>query len=283
MAIKQYNPTSPGRRLATTIDYSILTRKEPEKRLLRPLKRTGGRNNQGEITCRHIGGGNKRNYRLIDFKRNKDNIKAKVEAIEYDPNRTAFIALLCYADGERRYIIAPKDLTVGEILLSGDNVEPRVGNTMPLKNIPLGLLVHNIELYKGRGGQLVRSAGSFAKLMAKEGNFAHIQMPSGEIRKVHLECRATIGQVSNAEYSTIWWGKAGRRRWMGIRPTVRGTAQNPVSHPMGGGEGRSGGGRHPCSPTGKLAKGGKTRKPRNPTNVFIIRRRMGNPARMGRV
>ena len=273
MAIREYKPTSPGRRLGTVVDYSILTKKEPEKGLLVPFKKTGGRNNQGEITCRHIGGGNKRKYRLIDFKRNKDNISARVEAIEYDPNRSAFIALLCYADGERRYIIAPKDIQVGEVLMSGDKVEPKNGNTMPLKNIPLGLLVHNIELYKGRGGQLVRSAGGFAKLMAKEGDYAHIQLPSGEIRTIHLECRATIGQISNPEYSSIWWGKAGRRRWFGIRPTVRGTAQNPVSHPMGGGEGRSGGGRHPCSPTGKLAKGGKTRKPRKTTNTFIIRGR----------
>jgi large subunit ribosomal protein L2 len=238
-----------------------------------PLPKTGGRNNQGEITCRHIGGGNKHRYRLIDFKRNKDNIPGKVTAIEYDPNRSAFIALINYLDGEKRYILAPHNLQVGEMVLSGEKVEPKVGNAMPLKSIPLGLLIHNIELQPGRGGQMVRSAGSFGQLMAKEGDYAHILLPSGEIRKVHQACRATIGQLSNIDWNNIVWGKAGRRRWRGIRPTVRGTAQNPVSHPMGGGEGRSGGGRHPCSPTGKLAKGGKTRIRRKPSSTFIIRRR----------
>ncbi|MBI4713295.1 MAG: 50S ribosomal protein L2 [Planctomycetes bacterium] len=273
MALREYRPTSPGRRLATVLDYSVLTKKKPEKGLLAPIKKTGGRNNQGEITCRHIGGGNKRMYRIIDFKRNKDNIPARVEAIEYDPNRSAFIALLCYQDGERRYIIAPKDIQVGEVLLSGESVEAKNGNCMPLKSIPLGLLIHNVEINKGRGGQMVRGAGGFAKLMAREGDYAHIQLPSGEIRKVLVECRATVGQVGNIDWNNIWWGKAGRRRYRGIRPTVRGTAQNPVCHPMGGGEGRTGGGRHPCSPNGKLAKGGKTRQKRNPSNVFIIRRR----------
>jgi len=277
MAIREYKPTSPGRRSATVIDYSaVLTTRTPEKSLLAPYHKTGGRNNQGEITCRHMGGGNKRKYRIIDFKRNKDNIPAKVETIEYDPNRTSFIALLCYADGERRYIIAPKDIQVGEILMSGDKVDPKNGNCMPLKNIPQGLIIHNVELYQGRGAQMVRSAGGFAKLMAKEGEYAILQLPSGEIRKVHMECRATIGQIGNPEYSSIWLGKAGRKRWMGIRPSVRGTAQNPVSHPMGGGEGRSGGGRHPCSPWGKLAKGGKTRKRRSPSTKFIIRGRKQN-------
>jgi len=274
MGIIQYNPTSAGRRSGTVIDYkSVLTAKHPEKSLLAVAKRTGGRNNQGVVTCRHMGGGNKRIYRIIDFKRNKDNIPARVETIEYDPNRTAFIALLIYSDGERRYIIAPKDIQKGETLMSGEKVEPKTGNCMQLKNIPLGLFIHNIEIHLGKGGQMIRSAGSFAQLMAREGEFAHILMPSGEMRKVHVECRATIGQVSNVDWNNIWWAKAGRRRYMGIRPTVRGTAQNPVSHPMGGGEGRSGGGRHPCSPTGKLAKGGKTRKRRNPTSVFIIRHR----------
>jgi large subunit ribosomal protein L2 len=273
MGLKEYKPTSAGRRFATVIDYSVLTKKKPEKSLLAPLKGTGGRNNQGEITCRHIGGGNKKMYRIIDFKRNKDNIPARVESIEYDPNRSAFISLVCYKDGERRYILAPQDIQAGEVLMSGEKVEPRPGNCMPLKSIPLGLLIHNIELYRGRGGQLVRSAGSFGQLLAKEGDYAQILMPSGEIRKIHQECRATVGRLSNIDWSNIWWGKASRRRYMGIRPTVRGTAQNPVSHPMGGGEGRSGGGRHPCSPTGKLAKGGKTRKRNNPTSVFIIRRR----------
>ena len=273
MALRLYKPTSPGRRSASVVDYSILTKKPPEKSLLVSLRKTGGRNNQGEITCRHIGGGNKHQYRIIDFKRNKDNIPAKVESIEYDPNRSAFIALLCYKDGEKRYILAPKDVRAGEILMSGEKVEPKNGNTMHIKNIPLGLIIHNVELYQGRGGQMVRSAGSFAKLMAKEGDYAQLQLPSGEIRKVHVECRATLGQVSNPEYATVWLGKAGRKRWVGIRPTVRGTAQNPVSHPMGGGEGRSGGGRHPCSPWGKPAKGGKTRQRRRPSSSFIIRRR----------
>jgi len=274
MALREYKPTSAGRRNATVLNYKeLLTRNYPEASLLVSKKRTGGRNNQGQVTCRHIGGGNKIKYRLIDFKRTKDNIPAKVESIEYDPNRTCFIALVCYKDGERRYILAPKDLQVGEILLSGEKVEPKTGNCMPLKNIPLGMLIHNVEILRGRGGQLVRSAGSFAQLMSKEGEYAQLQLPSGEIRNVHLECRATIGQIGNFEWNSIWWGKAGRRRWMGIKPTVRGTAQNPVSHPMGGGEGRSGGGRHPCSPWGKLAKGGKTRRRRNPTNVFIVRHR----------
>ena len=275
MALRVYRPTSAGRRAGTSvIDYkAVLTRTAPEPSLLVPLPKTGGRNNQGEITCRHIGGGNKHKYRLIDFKRNKDNIPGKVKAIEYDPNRSAFIALISYADGEKRYILAPHNLQVGEIVLSGEKVEPKVGNAMPLRNIPLGLFIHNIELQRGRGGQLVRSAGSFGQLMAKEGDYTNILLPSGEIRKVHQECRATIGQLSNIDWNNIVWGKAGRRRWRGIRPTVRGTAQNPVSHPMGGGEGRTGGGRHPCSPTGKLAKGGKTRIRRKSSSAFIIRRR----------
>ncbi|MFA5795317.1 MAG: 50S ribosomal protein L2 [Candidatus Brocadiia bacterium] len=273
MAIKEYKPTSAGRRNATVIDYSVLTKKLPEKSLMEPIKKTGGRNNQGEITCRHIGGGNKHMYRLIDFKRNKDNIPARVESIEYDPNRSAFIALLCYTDGERRYIIAPEGVKAGEILMSGEKVEPKAGNCMPLKNIPLGLLIHNVELQRGRGGQMIRSAGSFGQLLAVEGDDAHVLMPSGETRRISGECRATIGRMSNINWGNVWLGKASRNRYRGIKPTVRGTAQNPVSHPMGGGEGRSGGGRHPCSPTGLLAKGGKTRRRRNPTNVFIIRRR----------
>jgi len=274
MAVRTYNPTSAGRRHGTVIDYkSVLTRKAPEKSLLQAKPKSGGRNNQGRITAYHIGGGNKIKYRVIDFKRDKDNIPGKIEAVEYDPNRTAFIALVIYKDGERKYIIAPKDIQVGEAIMSGDKVEPKNGNCMPLRNIPMGLFIHNIEISKNRGGQMVRSAGSFAQLMAKEGDFAHILLPSGEMRKVHLDCRATIGQVSNVDWNNIWWAKAGRRRWMGIKPTVRGTAQNPVSHPMGGGEGRSGGGRHPCSPTAKLAKGGKTRNKRKPSEIFIIRHR----------
>jgi large subunit ribosomal protein L2 len=273
MAIREYKPTSAGRRFMTVIDYRELTKKEPEKSLLRTLKHSGGRNIQGRITCRHRGGGNRYHYRVIDFKRDKDNIVARVESIEYDPNRSAFINLLCYPDGERRYILAPKDLKVGDTVVSGEKVEPKIGNCMPLKNIPSGMMVHNIELEKKRGGQLVRSAGSFAKIMAIEGNYAHIMLPSGEMRKIQQDCRATVGQLSNIDWAKVWWGKAGRRRWLGIRPTVRGTAQNPVSHPMGGGEGRTGGGRHPCSPTGVLAKGGKTRDRKKPSGNFIIRRR----------
>jgi large subunit ribosomal protein L2 len=273
MAIREYKPTSAGRRFMTVIDYRELTKKEPEKSLLRTLKHSGGRNIQGRITCRHRGGGNRYHYRVIDFKRDKDNIVARVESVEYDPNRSAFINLLCYPDGERRYILAPKDLKVGDTVVSGEKVEPKIGNCMPLKNIPSGMMVHNIELERKRGGQIVRSAGTFGQIMALEGNYAHVMLPSGEMRKIQQDCRATIGQVSNVDWGKVWWGKAGRRRWLGIRPTVRGTAQNPVSHPMGGGEGRKGGGRHPCSPTGVLAKGGKTRDRKKPSSNFIIRRR----------
>ncbi|MCK4909414.1 MAG: 50S ribosomal protein L2 [Planctomycetes bacterium] len=275
MPVKQYKPTSPARRFASVVDYRELTKKRPEPSLIEPLSKTGGRNNQGRITCRHIGGGNKNQYRRIDFKRNKVDITARVESIEYDPNRTCFIALLCYQDGERRYILAPKELQVGEIVLAGEKVEPKTGNCMPLKNIPLGMLVHNLELKLKKGGQLIRSAGSFGQIMAKEGKYVHVLLPSGEIRKVDQNCKATIGQLSNIDWNKIWWGKAGRSRWRGIRPTVRGSAMNPVAHPMGGGEGRRGGGRHPCSPTGKLAKGGKTRKRNKHSNIFIVRKRKG--------
>lgn len=273
MAIREYKPTSAGRRFGTVVDYRELTKKAPEKSLMRSLKKHAGRNRLGQITCRHRGGGNKRQYRLIDFKRNKDDIQARVESIEYDPNRTGFIALLCYRDGERRYILAPTGVKVGDTVISGDKVEPKFGNCMPLKNTPLGIMVHNIELERGRGGQLARSAGSFGQLVAREGKYAHILLPSGEMRKIHQDCRATVGQVSNIDWANVCWGKAGRMRWFGIRPTVRGSAQNPVSHPMGGGEGRRGGGRHPCSPTGVLSKGGKTRRPKKTSSHFIIRRR----------
>ena len=273
MGIRNYKPTSPGRRFGSVSDFSEITKTEPEKSLTVPLKKHGGRNVHGNITCRHHGGGNKRKYRIIDFKRNKDNSPAKVMSIEYDPNRTGRIALLQYEDGEKRYILAPKGLQVGATVVSGETVPVEIGNCMPLRNIPAGTEIHNIELRHGRGGAVVRSAGGAASISAKEGKFAHITMPSGEVRKVHLDCRATIGQVSNIEHMIVSIGKAGRARHMGIRPTVRGVAQNPVSHPMGGGEGRSSGGRHPCSPWGKLSKGGKTRNKRALSNKFIIRRR----------
>jgi large subunit ribosomal protein L2 len=273
MPVKQYKPTSPSRRLASVSDFSGLTKKKPEKKLLRPLKKKAGRNVQGRITVRHRGGGHKRRYRSIDFRRHKDNVPAKVAAIEYDPNRSARIALLHYVDGEKRYILAPQDLTVGDEVTSGERTEVRLGNCMCLKNIPLGSEIHNIELEPGGGGILVRSAGNAAILSAKEGSYAHITLPSGEIRKVHSNCRATIGSLGNVEHSGIRLGKAGRKRHLGRRPEVRGTAMNPVAHPMGGGEGRTKGGRHPVSPTGKPAKGGKTRKKRAPSSKFIIRRR----------
>ena len=273
MGIKYYKPTTAGRRFASVSDFSEITRTKPEKSLLEPLRKTGGRNTEGKITAEHIGGRSRRHYRIVDFKRRKDNIPAKVASIEYDPNRSSRIALLHYADGEKRYILAPEKIQVGQTLMYGEKVEPEIGNCMPLKNIPLGLDVHNIELRVGQGGQMVRSAGGMAKLLAKEGDYAHIVLPSGEVRKVFAECRATIGQLGNLDHNNIRLGKAGRKRWMGIRPRVRGVAQNPVAHPLGGGEGRSGGGRHPCSRTGLLAKGGKTRKKKALSNKFIIRRR----------
>src|SRR3989304_1798758 len=273
MGIIYYKPVTAGRRFASVSDFSEITKTKPEKSLLEPLRKTGGRNTEGKITAEHIGGGSRRHYRIIDFKRKKDNIPAKVASIEYDPNRSARIALLHYVDGEKRYILAPDKLQVGQTVMSGNKVEPEIGNCMTLKNIPLGLDIHNIELRVGQGGQLVRSAGGVAKLLAKEGNNAHIVLPSGEVRKVFDGCRATIGQLSNLDHSNIRLGKAGRSRWKGIRPRVRGVAQNPVAHPLGGGEGRSGGGRHPCSRTGLLAKGGKTRKKKAISNRLIIRRR----------
>ncbi len=273
MGLRKYNPTSAGRRFATVHDFEEITKDRPEKSLLLPIRKSGGRNQLGRTTSRFRGGGHKRRFRVIDFRRNKDEIPAKVSAIEYDPNRSARIALLQYADGERRYILAPVGIKVGDTLHSGAKVEPRVGNCMPLRNIPQGMPIHNVELTPGRGAQLVRTAGGVAQLAAKEGNYAQIGLPSGEIRLIHLDCRATIGQVGNQDHQNIWIGKAGRRRWMGRRPHNRGTSMNPVSHPLGGGEGRSGGGRHPCSPWGKLAKGGKTRKRRNRSNRFILRRR----------
>jgi large subunit ribosomal protein L2 len=256
--------------------FEEITKSEPEKSLLVPIRKTGGRNSAGRITSRHRGGGHKRFYRIIDFKRNKDNIPAKVVAIEYDPNRSARIALLSYLDGEKRYILAPKGLKVGDRLESGEKVDIRVGNTMPLKNIPLGTDVHNIEMKAGKGGQIVRSAGAFAVLAAREGDYATLKLPSGEIRKVRVECRATIGGVGNVEHENLSLGKAGRSRWLGIRPQTRGMAMNPVDHPMGGGEGKSksGGGRkHPKSPWGQIAKGLKTRNKKKASSKLIVRGR----------
>ncbi|NOZ22147.1 MAG: 50S ribosomal protein L2 [Planctomycetes bacterium] len=273
MPIKQYKPTSPGRRQASVLDYSEVTRKDPEKSLLRPLKKKGGRNFQGRTTVRFRGGGSRRKYRTIDFKRDKDGVPGVVREIEYDPNRSALIGLVTYKDGEKRYILAPDKLKVGQEIMSGPNAEPVAGNCLPLENIPLGMMVHNVELTPGKGGQLARSAGASIQLAAREGRYALLQMPSGELRRVLSRCRATIGQVGNLDHQNIRLGKAGRVRWKGRRPHVRGTAQNPVAHPMGGGEGRSAGGRHPCSPTGKVAKGGRTRNKHAASNKLIVRRR----------
>jgi large subunit ribosomal protein L2 len=279
MGVRQYKPVTPGRRQATVSDFAEITdrKRKPEKSLLVPLKKKGGRNNQGIVTSRFRGGGNKRKYRLIDFKRRKDGVWATVVAIEYDPNRSARIALLQYEDGEKAYILAPEGLKAEDKIMSGEDVEPRVGNCMPLRRVPLGMTVHNLEMQPGHGGQLCRSAGTGATLTAREGRWAQITLPSGEVRRVSSECRATIGSIGNAEHMNISLGKAGRKRWLGRKPHQRGTSQNPVSHPMGGGEGRSKGGRHPCSPTGVLAKGGKTRKKRKPSNSAIIRRRRPGP------
>ncbi len=273
MGIKHYKPTSPGRRHGSVLDFTEITRSTPEKSLLRPLKKTGGRNNTGRITSRRRGGGHKRRYRLIDFKRDKDGVPARVATIEYDPNRSANIALLHYADGEKRYMLAPQGMTVDMTVMSGSGAEPTPGNAMTLGDIPVGLQIHNIELSAGRGGQICRSAGSYAQLMAREGRHAVVQLPSGELRKIHIGCRATIGRVGNTDHQNVKLGKAGRKRHMGRRPEVRGTAMNPVDHPMGGGEGRTAGGRHPCSPTGVLSKGGRTRAPGKSSNKFILRRR----------
>jgi large subunit ribosomal protein L2 len=272
MAIKTYRPTSPGIRFRTGLTFGEITRKETEKGLRSPLKRSGGRNNTGRITSDHRGGGHKRLYRLIDFKRNKKSIPAKVETIEYDPNRSARIALLCYADGERRYILAPDRLRIGDSVIAGDdNVDIQPGNSLPLKFIPEGTVVHNIELKIGKGGQLVRSAGAGAQLMAKEGGYALIKLPSGELRYVLAECRATVGQVGNMDQENISLGKAGRTRWLGWRPASRGIAKNPVDHPHGGGEGRSKG-NHPMTPWGKPTKGYKTRK-NTASDKYIVKRR----------
>ncbi|CDD56150.1 50S ribosomal protein L2 [[Bacteroides] pectinophilus] len=276
MGIKTYNPYTPSRRNMTGSDFSEITKSTPEKSLLVSLSKNSGRNNQGKITVRHRGGGNRKKYRLIDFKRNKEGVPAKVIGIEYDPNRTANIALICYADGEKSYILAPEGLTDGMTVMNGPKAEVRVGNCLPLSEIPVGTQIHNIELYPGKGGQLVRSAGNSAQLMAKEGKYATLRLPSGEMRMVPVICRATIGVVGNGDHSLINLGKAGRKRHMGIRPTVRGSVMNPNDHPHGGGEGRAPVGRPgPMTPWGKPALGLKTRKKNKQSNKMIIRRRNG--------
>jgi large subunit ribosomal protein L2 len=272
MGIRQFAPTSPGRRFMTVATFDEITEKTPLKSLLEPKKRCGGRNNKGHITIWHRGGGHKRMYRIIDFRRDKIDIPAKVVSIEYDPNRSARIARLHYVDGEKRYIVAPLGLLVGQKVIASSNADIQIGNVLPLKNIPLGTMVHNVELKAGKGGQLVRSAGAAAQMLAKEGTYAQLKLPSGEVRKVHIECRATIGQVGNIEHENISIGKAGRKRWLGRRPINRGVSMNPVDHPHGGGEGKTSGGRHPVTPWGKPTKGYKTRN--NPrTDKFIVRNR----------
>ncbi|HUU94659.1 MAG TPA: 50S ribosomal protein L2 [Phycisphaerae bacterium] len=276
MGVNVYKKTSAGRRFASVNDYAEITHRHknrPVKSLTMPLKKTGGRNHHGKITSWQRGGGNKRLYRIIDFKRNLDDRSAKVLEIQYDPNRSCHIALLEYAGGEKRYILAPLGLKAGDVVESGQKVEPRTGSAMPLSSIPVGMDIHNIEMTAGQGGKLVRTAGGAARLMAREGNWATIQLPSGEMRQVRVECRATIGQLGNLDHQNVRLGKAGKKRHLGRRPHVRGTAMNPVAHPLGGGEGRSKGGRHPCSPWGKLAKGGRTRNPRKVSNRRILRRR----------
>ena len=273
MALKVYSPTTPGRRFMTGADFSELTSSEPEKSLLKPLKKRGGRNSRGRVTVRHRGGGHKRRYRVIDFKRDKHGISAKVLSIEYDPNRTARIALLQYADGEKRYILAPLGIRVGEVLSAGPDAEVKIGNAMPLSRIPLGIPVHNVELASGKGAQIARSAGGSAVVIAREGDFARVKLPSGEIRLIRINCIATIGQLGNAEHEGISLGKAGRSRWLGRRPKVRGVAMNPIDHPHGGGEGKSSGGRHPSTPWGKPTKGYKTRKKRKSSDKYIVIRR----------
>ncbi len=274
MGVKEYKPTSAGRRFMSGLTFDEISKDKPEKSLLKPLKKTGGRNHSGKITTRHIGGGHKRRLRIIDFKRNKFEISGKVAGIEYDPNRSANIALINYIDGEKRYIIAPLGVKVGDTVIASmkPDTEIKEGNALPLKYIPLGTFVHNIEMKPGKGGQLARSAGSYAQIVAKEGQYGHLRLPSGGVRLVNLSCMATIGQVGNIDHENITIGKAGKPRWLGTRPTVRGTAMNPVDHPLGGGEGRSKGGRHPCSPWGQLAKGKKTRKNKR-TDKFIIKLR----------
>jgi len=273
MGLKSHKPYTPSRRHMVLSDFADLTKSKPERSLVKGKKKHAGRNSAGRISVRHKGGGHKRRYRTIDFKRDKFGIPAKVASIEYDPNRSARIALLNYVDGEKRYIVAPSGLEVGQMLLSGPDAEPSVGNALPLSKIPLGSAIHNIELVAGRGAQLVRSAGTSAQLMSREKDFAHIKMPSSEIRLIRTNCLATMGRVGNVDHNNIVMGKAGRKRWLGIRPTVRGVAMNPVDHPMGGGEGRTSGGGHPQSPWGLLAKGKRTRDKHKSTNKYIVERR----------
>jgi large subunit ribosomal protein L2 len=273
MGIKKFKPITPTQRYRTVSDFSEITKKTPEKSLLEPLNKTGGRNNNGRITMRRRGGGHKQRYRVVDFKRRKLEVPSRVAAIEYDPNRSARIALLFYVDGEKRYILAPNDLKVGDTVVAGPGADIKPGNALPLDKIPLGSMVHNIELVPGRGGQLARSAGAYAQLMAKEGDLATLKLPSGETRMVRRECYASIGQVGNLDHENVVWGKAGKTRWMGRRPKVRGVAMNPIDHPLGGGEGKSSGGRHPVTPWGKPTKGYKTRKKHKISDKMIVRRR----------
>ena len=273
MPVRKLKPRSPGSRSRTIPGFEEITKSTPEKRLLDAIARTGGRNNRGRLTAKRRGGGHRKQYRIIDFKRNKDGVEAKVASVEHDPNRSANIALLVYGDGEKRYILSPDGLGVGDRVTSGDDAEIRTGNSLPIKLIPEGTQVHNIELRCGKGGQMARSAGASAQLMAKEGSYATLKLSSGEVRLVGVSCRATIGAVGNSEHANVSYGKAGRTRWIGRRPRVRAVAMNPVDHPMGGGEGRSSGGRHPCSPWGQPAKGFKTRSPRKSSNKFILNRR----------
>lgn len=276
MAIKSYKPTSPSRRQMTVTDYSVLSKVEPEKSLLEPLKKNSGRNSYGRITVRHRGGGNRRKYRVIDFKRDKEDMNATVQTLEYDPNRSAFIALVKYEDGEKRYIIAPNGLKVGDVVRAGADADIKPGNALKLVDIPVGTFIHAIELYPGKGAQLVRSAGNMAQLMGKEGGYALIRLPSGEMRKVPVNCKASVGQVSNIDHENVNYGKAGRKRHMGWRPTVRGSVMNPCDHPHGGGEGKSPVGRPgPVTPWGKPALGYKTRKSHNKTDKYIVKRRNG--------
>lgn len=272
MPVKKYKPTTPGQRTKLMPSFEEVTSSTPEKSLIRPMKRTGGRNNQGRMTTRYIGGGHKKRYRLIDFKRNKDGMTAKVKSIEYDPNRSAYIALVVYEDGEKRYILAPEKLKVGDRVQSGVDIPPEIGNTLPLGKIPLGTDVHNIELKPGQGGKIVRSAGSSATLTSRDGKYAIVKLPSGETRMILVTCRATVGEVSNKDHGLVLSGKAGRNRWLGRRPRVRGVAMNPVDHPMGGGEGRASGG-HPRSRTGLIAKGYKTRAKKKQSNKYIVEKR----------
>lgn len=273
MAIKSYKPTSAGRRFMTVSTFEEITTDKPEKSLLAPVTRKGGRNSYGRITTRHQGGGHKRRYRIIDFRRDKDGVPGRVATIEYDPNRSCRIALIVYADGEKRYILAPHKLKVGDVVENGAGADIKVGNALPMRNIPVGTTVHNIELYKGRGGQIARSAGTSAQIMAKENEYATLRLPSGEMRLIHLDCRATVGEIGNADHENLTGGKAGRTRWLGIRPAVRGTCMNPVDHPHGGGEGSTPPGRNPVTPWGVPTLGHRTRKKGKPSDKYIVRRR----------